>query len=336
MKTAFFIALKLAISVALMWLIFREHHFSEEILPHLKALLSNWHWTLAGLACMGISTWFSSLRWEWLLRGQDQPVTGGQVLRITVVSQFFNLTSLGTTGGDAYRIMSMLRQRGTSRLPVVVSVVLDHMVGAAGLSILFLVSSVAFQEKWDSYPPEMRMLVKGFTICMAVGLAGIISCVFLFAPRLYNWGETWLPLLRWSPLKQFAQACDGARVRWGCSLIALVLSVAIFFFHFMAFYCGIYAVNATAPLIEVMAAMPIVDTAAGLPLSISGLGVREKTFETLMHGLSGIPQATAVSASLAGWLMGVVWGLLGGLLFIKGAPSPKMVEEPAADQKLSA
>ena len=68
-----------------------------------------------------------------------------------------------------------------------------------------------------------------------------------------------------------------------------------------------------------LAAMPIVDTAAGLPISVSGLGVREKTFETLVHALTGLPGAMAVSASLAGWLMGMVWGLIGGLVFISGS-----------------
>jgi len=92
----------------------------------------------------------------------------------------------------------------------------------------------------------------------------------------------------------------------------------VFAFHFLSFYCGIFAVGGSAPLMEVMAAMPMVDAAAGLPISVSGLGVREKTFETLIHALTGLPEALAVSASLAGWLMSVVWGALGGLLFICG------------------
>jgi hypothetical protein len=72
-----------------------------------------------------------------------------------------------------------------------------------------------------------------------------------------------------------------------------------------------------------------VDTVAGLPISVSGLGVREKTFETLVHGLTGLPGATAISASLVGWLMGVVWGVFGGVLFLRGgAASLAEVPDP--------
>ena len=65
-----------------------------------------------------------------------------------------------------------------------------------------------------------------------------------------------------------------------------------------------------------MLAMPVVDMAAALPISVSGLGVREKTFETLMAALCGLPEATGVAASLAGWLFNVFWGLIGGAIFI--------------------
>jgi hypothetical protein len=101
--------------------------------------------------------------------------------------------------------------------------------------------------------------------------------------------------------------------------------MALFIFHFLSFFCAIYAVGGTAPVMDVLAAMPIVDTVAGLPFSVSGLGVREKTFETLIHALTGLPKTMAVSASLVGWLMGVVWGLIGGLIFVSGV-RPSVVD----------
>ena len=320
MKKALVILLKLAITTALLWMIFREHRFTSAILPHLRAMLTHWGWTLAGLLCVGISTWLSALRWQVLLRGQAQSVPTAEVLRVTVVSNFFNITSLGATGGDAYRVLALIRRPGAQRLPIVVSVLLDHMLGTVGLAILFLTCGFGFRDRLDSYGLETRAIVKGFGIFLTGTLGGIVLSVILSTPRLYHWGESKLPrLLGWPPLKKFAQACDALRRDWAGSLIAVGLSVLIFVTFFLSFYCGIFAVGGQAPLLEVMAAMPIVDIAAALPISVSGLGVREKTFETLVHALTGLPEATAVSASLAGWLMSVVWGLLGGLLFIRGA-----------------
>lgn len=318
-KKGFLILLKLGITTALLWMIFREHRFTEAIWPRLEAMVENWRWTFAGLACVGLSTWFSALRWQVLLRGQEHPVPGGEVLRVTVVSNFFNITSLGPVGGDAYRVLALMRRPGARRLPVMVSVMLDHMVGMAGIAVLFLVCGITFRENWSSHGPEVRAIVEGFAWFMAGSLVAVVLSTISFTPRLYAWGERqWPRILGWPPLKNFAQACDGLRRSWGCSLVAMVLSVALFALHFLSFYCAIFAVGGQAPLMEVMAAMPIVDTAAGLPISVSGLGVREKTFETLMNALTGLPEAIAVSASLAGWLMGVLWGLLGGALFILG------------------
>lgn len=322
MKKALFILVKVAITTVLLWMIFREHRFTVAILPHLQAMITNWGWTLAGLVLVGLSTWFHALRWQVLLIGQEHPVSGGEVLRITVISNFFNITSLGAVGGDAYKVLALMKRPGSRRLPIMVSVMLDHMLGLFGLAILFLSCGYAFRNQLASYGPEVRAIVKGFSWFIGGSMVGIFLSAISFTPRLYNWGERqWPWLLGWPPLKSFAQACDAIRRAWGCSLMAVVLSVFIFATQFLSFYCGIFAVGGQAPLLEVMAAMPIVDTAAGLPLSVSGLGVREKTFETLVHAMTGLPEATAVSASLAGWLMTVIWGLLGGLLFIRGTAS---------------
>lgn len=319
MKKALLLLLKLAITSGLLWMIFREHQFTGVILPHLQQMGEHWGWVIAGLVCVGVSNVFASLRWQVLLMGQECPVPGWEVLRVTLVSNFFNITSLGVAGGDAYRVVALLKHPGTRRLPVVASVLLDHMTGLVGLATLSLSCVFIFKEHWSSLGPEARTLVHAFSIFMIFSLAAVILSAVSFYPPLYAWGEKRMPrFLTFPPLKRFGQACDGLRRAWPCSLLAWLLSILIFATQFLSFYCGILAVGGRAALMDVMAAMPIVDAAAGLPISVSGLGVREKTFETLLHALSGLPEATAVSASLTGWIMGVIWGLFGGLLFIRG------------------
>jgi uncharacterized membrane protein YbhN (UPF0104 family) len=333
MKKALLILLKTGITTVLLWMIFREHRFTVAILPHLKAMLTHWDWTLAGLALVGLSCWFHSLRWQVLLIGQEHPVPGATLLRLTLVSNFFNITSLGAVGGDAYKAIALLKRPGARKLPIMVSIMLDHMLGIFGLAILFIGFGWTFRHQLESYGPEVHTIVEGFSWFLAGSVFGITLSAISFTPRLYGWGERmWPRILGWPPLKSFAQACDAIRRSWGCSLLAIALSVLIFATHFLSFYCAIFAVGGQAPLWEVMAAMPIVDTAAGLPLSVSGLGVREKTFETLIHAMTGLPEATAVSASLAGWLMMVVWGLFGGLLFICGTrPAETPTSHPPSD-----
>ena len=63
MKKALLLILKFAITIGLLWMIFREHRFTSVIMPHLARMLGHWPWVLAGLASVGISTWLSALRW---------------------------------------------------------------------------------------------------------------------------------------------------------------------------------------------------------------------------------------------------------------------------------
>lgn len=300
-------------------MILREPAFRAAILQHLGSMFTRWPWTLAGLACVGTSTWLSALRWHVLLKGQQQVVSNAEVVRVTFVSNFFNITSLGVVGGDAYRVLALMHKHGFKRLPLMVSVMLDHMLGMVGLSLLFLNCRFIFSDQLSTLSPEVRTILEGFEMFMFGSLVLVIVSAISFTPSLYNWGEKqWPRMLGYAPLKNFATACDALRRDWRGSILGTLLSIALFSIHFLSFYCAIYAVGGTAPVMEVLAAMPIVDTVAGLPFSVSGLGVREKTFETLIHALTGLPQAMAISASLVGWLMGVVWGLIGGLIFISG------------------
>lgn len=323
MKKALPILLKLAVTSALLFIIFREHHFTESILPHLRALGMNWRWVLGGLAAVGVSIWLGAVRWQVLLRGQQQAVPAAEVLRVTVVSHFFNITSVGVLGGDAYRVLALMGRPEARRLPLMVSVMLDHLLGMVGMALLFLSCRFVYDDRIDALGAETQALLQGFEMFMGGSLVFILLSAISFTPRLYNWGERqWPWMLGYAPLKDFATACDALRRDWRGSVLATLLSVLLFATHFVSFHCAVHAVGGAAPLLEVMAAMPIVDTVAGLPISVSGLGVREKTFETLMHGLTGLQEATAVSASLVGWLMGVLWGLAGGVLFLCGPARP--------------
>jgi hypothetical protein len=77
------------------------------------------------------------------------------------------------------------------------------------------------------------------------------------------------------------------------------------------------AVGGTSDYGSVISAMPVIDAVSGLPISIAGVGVREKLFEVLMKDLAGVPAETAVAASLAGFACNALWALLGALFFLK-------------------
>ncbi len=317
--------LKLLVSAALLIFLTRGAKLDSEILPRLQLMGVHWQWTLAGLGCVGATMVLHAWRWQALLHGQEQKLPLGLLTWITVCASFFNLSPLGSAGGDAYRVLALLGRPGLVRLKIVVSIVLDHLVGLVSIALVYIAFAGAFATQWGRHPPEIRSLVFGFSLFMVGSLVFMVISVASFSPKVYAWGEQRIPRLLGHPMvKQFCAACDALRHSWRRSLEALVASIAMFLAHFMIFYCSARAIAEQPPIRDVFAAMPIVDGLAGLPISFAGLGVREKTFEALMGALSGMGEAAAISASLAGWLMQVAWALAGGLMFLWHRRSPTL------------
>ena len=317
MKRFLSIALRLVISATLLVLLFHEHSLTQQVLPHLQALVREWPWTLLGIASVGASVLTSAWRWWVVLKVQVPGVSFALVLKASVVSGFFNIASLGPIGGDTYRVLAIRRLYPRQGMAIGVSIVIDHLAGLIAMAVMFLGFGLAALKQWPGQAAEVKSLLHGFTVFLLIASVSIGLAIGSLSPRMISWGRKRMPRLLNHPFMVKMEA-DFRPLwsSWRSSLLAAFISISIFFFTFFAFYCGVRAVGGQAPLLPVMLAMPVVDMAAALPISVSGLGVREKTFETLMAALCGLPEAVGVAASLAGWLFNVFWGLVGGAMFI--------------------
>ncbi|WP_395740419.1 lysylphosphatidylglycerol synthase transmembrane domain-containing protein [Prosthecobacter sp.] len=322
MKRFASIILRLLISGVLLVLLFREHDLFAEIAPRFHALLTNWHWTLAGILCAFLSLFLASVRWHIILRGLVPDLPFGIVLRAELISAFFNISSVGVVGGDTYKIMALSRRLPGQTMPVSVSLVLDHLTGLVSVAALFGVCMLARASHWNEVGYDLRMLITGYGMYVGGALVGLFISWVSFTPNLLAWGRRTFPRTMGHPklaglIARLTKIHSVFAVLWQRTLSAAVVSTGMHTAFFLSFYCGLRAVGGVAPLLDVLTAMPIVDAAASLPVSVSGLGVRERTFEALLAGLANVPEAVGVSASLAGWIFSLFWGLVGGVLFLR-------------------
>lgn len=335
MKRFASISLRLLISGGLLTLLFREHDLIGEIGPRFHAMLMHWPWALAGITFAFFSLFLTATRWHILLRGLVPKLPFNILLRAELISAFFNISSVGVVGGDAYKIMALSRCLPGQTMPVSVSIVLDHLTGLISVSLLFLVCMLTQATHWAGLGYDLRMLFTGYGIYVGGGLVGIVLSWISFKPSLLAWGRRTFPRTFGNP--KFARTVERmskihavSAVLWQRMLSAALVSTGMHLTFFMSFYCGLRAVGGVAPLLDVLTAMPVVDAAASLPLSISGLGVRERTFEALLSGLAAVPEAVGVSASLTGWLFNLFWGMVGGVLFLRSKHTPIIVPEAAS------
>lgn len=332
MKRLISISLRLLISGVLLALLFREHDLIADIAPRLRALLTNWPWALAGISFAFLSLFLAALRWHIILRGQVPGLPFNIVLRTEIISAFFNISSVGVVGGDTYKIMSLSRRLPGQTMPVSVSLVLDHLTGLISVAFLFAVCLLTRASHWNEIGHDLRMLITGYAMYVGGALVCLVISWFSFKPSLLAWGRRAFPRTMGNPrlaglIARLSRIHEVAARLWQRTLSAAVVSTGMHAAFFMSFYCGLRAVGGAAPVLDVLTAMPIVDAAASLPVSISGLGVRERTFEALLAGLANVPEAVGVSASLAGWIFNLFWGIVGGLIFLRARHSAIIAPE---------
>jgi hypothetical protein len=90
-------------------------------------------------------------------------------------------------------------------------------------------------------------------------------------------------------------------------------------FYFTARAFGVF--SGVGGMIDILSVLPVILTIASLPISLSGVGVREQLFQNVLAGLFGTPESVAVMISITGFLMIVFWGLVGGCVYLVYRPS---------------
>jgi hypothetical protein len=84
-----------------------------------------------------------------------------------------------------------------------------------------------------------------------------------------------------------------------------------------AVWCAVHALGVSVPDAAVLAFVPAVAMAQVLPVSLSGLGIREGLLVLLLHPL-GVPTGKAIGVGLLWYGMTLVVSLLGAPLFAVG------------------
>ncbi len=265
----------------------------------------------------GVSIVFLALRCWLFLRGQFLPVSLGRMIELTMIDSLFSLASVSGIGGDAARIILLMRDHPGKKLVITMAVMADHLAGLVSLAVLFFIISVA---KFDAIVDQSilgRGVIHFAWFYLGGGLAMVAMIFICASPPVHRIIHGNDRFARWPVMTKIPQLYDVYRKNWRYAFGGLLASFLMLFFYFTSYYCGMRAVGGNAEYGAVISAMPVIDAISGLPISIAGIGVREKLFEVLMHDLAGVPPATAVAASLVGFACNVFWAFLGALFFLK-------------------
>jgi uncharacterized protein (TIRG00374 family) len=278
-----------------------------------------------GAFCYFITALIAGARWWWLLRCNGTDVSLGETLRFTWIGVFFNTVVPGNTGGDVIKAIYIMKRCPGHRVQVLVSVIVDRVLGLASLALLGAVVVLFALDRFQ----EIAIAIWG--VIGGVGLLGLIA----FSRRLrqlvhLTWLLERLPHKISHLLKLVDQAVFFYRDHKMVIAASVLVGVLNHIISVLSVLCIGYSLGVGMPPFEYFVLIPVINIVSALPVSPNGWGWGEALYKSLF-GTYGAPYLQgAVSAEVAKATMGTrgvalsvlyrlhltFWSLLGGLFVL--------------------
>jgi len=260
---------------------------------------------LAAFLLFVISLVIRTCRWFVLLRGLALGIPFGRLVHLYFVGAFFNAFLPTGFGGDVVRALELSGDTNTSA--AVGTVLLDRM---SGLLVLFAMGLIALPFTFTRLEPWLAGLLVG--IAGGGLLAGALVLEGRFLRRVTGRLPSVLSLRGKGFLAQVYAAVTGCGRRavleaLGVSLVFNVVNVLI------NWMCGLAVGIPQGPGFYFIVT-PLISVTLLVPVSISGLGVRDWVAVALF-GSVGVDANTAAAMSLSIYLVSAAAGLVGGALY---------------------
>ena len=152
----------------------------------------NWWWLAAAWASCATAVTLTLVRWYYLVRALDLPLTLKGALRIGFLSYLVNLAPMGIVGGDLLKGWMLARQQQGHRTEAFATVVADRVIG---LYTLFVVASAAIlvTRFWEMADAGIQWVWQLALLLTAIGTAGMAVVLFrdISNRRITRWVIGW-------------------------------------------------------------------------------------------------------------------------------------------------
>ncbi len=308
-KNHLILATKFAVTSGLIYLVLRNVEL-DSLSNRLEALSPSFFVGAALLVVFQnaiVVTW----RWERVVATIDAALPPWRLLKAVVISLFFNQVLPSTVGGDGMRVW-LLHGLGRPIGLAFRSVLIDRLLGVLGLLLLAMIGALYLLATLEDPGPAWVMAL--------VSLGGLI--VIATAPWVVR-------LLGWLPIDAVrrsltAVANEVDMVAHSKPRLVQLVGVSILGQIALSGAVVLLAGGLGVPLepVGALAVVPGVMIVSAIPISIAGWGLREGTMVVGL-GLLGVNQGDAALVSIAFGLLLLIFGLLGGLLWLtQGAKRP--------------
>jgi uncharacterized protein (TIRG00374 family) len=263
------------------------------------------------LVLMCLTILIGVLRWRMVLEVQGLHLPWRRALGISFVAHFFNSFLLGSTGGDLIKAYYAARETHHKKTEAVVTVFIDRLIGLWALLLFAAVMMIpnfalVRAHKGLAYPAIMILaMLSASTVILSVAFWGGVSKRFPNARQF----------LRRIPKGEYLERsldscrCFGAEKGFLAKVVGVsVILNIVWVFQVMTLANGL---NLSVPPLALFVIVPTIFCISALPITPSGLGVRENLFVIMLATL-GIPRQASLSLSLLAYAASLFWSMVGG------------------------
>src|SRR6478609_11016837 len=271
MKAFLIFLLKLALTGLCLWWAFSQVKFDRSVFTRPGAM--DYRWLAGGVALAGASITLHAVRWWFFLRGQSLAVSMGRAIELTMIDSLFSLASVSGLGGDAARIILLMRDHPGRKLVIAMAIMADHLAGLVSLAVVFFIVSVARFDAIADPSVLGRGVIHFAWFYLGGGLAMVLLIFVCASPPVHRRIHGNDRFARWPIMRQVPEMYDVYRKNWRYALAGVGVSLMMLAAYFSSYYCGMRAVGGKAEYGAVMSAMPVIDSVSGMPISVAGVGV---------------------------------------------------------------
>ena len=276
-------------------------------------------WLLASFVFMGATIFIGVIRWRLVLAVQGLHLSLGRATGISLVAHFFNSFLLGSTGGDLLKAYFAAAETAQKKAEAVTTVVVDRLLGL--FAMLLFVSLMALAN-WGVVISQKRFMAVMLVVLGMLFASGLVVVLSFWAgptgARL-KFEALLAKLPKGDVLVRCIEACHafGEKpgflprvIGWSMLLsTACVLQIVA-----LGFGLGLPMGEHFRVLLLIV---PAIICISALPITPSGIGVRENLYVWLLSATAiGIEAKAALSLSLLAFAGSLLWSLIGGAVYL--------------------
>ncbi len=270
-----------------------------------------------GALCYLATVLIAGTRWWWLLRVNGLGVGLGEALRLTWIGTFFNTVVPGQTGGDLIKAIYIMKRCPGQRVPALVSVIVDRVLGLASLAVLGAVVVLFALDRFGTIALSIWGVMAAVGACFVIAFSKRLRRLVRLKELLEK-----LPARFGGLLKLVDQAVFFYRDHKRVIVASLLFGI---FNHVVSVMSVLLIGNALGvgmPSLEYFVLIPVINIVSAVPLAPNGWGLGEWMYQGLFstYAPPGVPPAVmgtrGFALSVLYRLHLTLWSLLGGVFVL--------------------